>query len=274
MKYFLLILYFFTIGCNPARQLRREALAVKPMVTAASLNIDSLVKILNPLSAREREKITVPLMMAGCIPPFIFEFKKVRLEFKDSNDTKHKAVIFVSPDYLCIGNKEHFMRMPLTPQAGQQLADSFHCVLPTRKMVDKIYAQAGIKLEPQPLITNRDSLFVFLQHNSIIQQQLNGHHPHKLIAGIKKDIVQSTTVYTAAKASRVAIYGWHLPGGKPIQPLYTGHADWYVDYSHGIRLIYEKMIVDGKRMLVKDVLNNPLLQKIICDETVCGYMRY
>ena len=28
--------------------------------------------------------------------------------------------------------------------------------------------------------------------------------------------------------------------GKPIQPLYTGHVNWYVDYSHGVRLVCPK----------------------------------
>ncbi|MFN3666931.1 MAG: hypothetical protein ACK4S0_12260, partial [Sediminibacterium sp.] len=63
----------------------------------------------------------------------------------------------------------------------------------------------------------------------------------------------------------------HKPDGKPIQPLYTKHVNWYVDYSHGIRLVYQTIWVNGKAMNYKDVLSNPLLQKLLCDEDNCDY---
>jgi hypothetical protein len=43
----------------------------------------------------------------------------------------------------------------------------------------------------------------------------------------------------------VASYGWHKLDGKPIQPVYAGHVNWYVDYSHGIRLIAKQVKMDG-----------------------------
>ena len=35
------------------------------------------------------------------------------------------------------------------------------------------------------------------------------------------------------RANRVAIDGWHVRDGRPIQPLNVSHVMWYVDYSHG-----------------------------------------
>ena len=49
----------------------------------------------------------------------------------------------------------------------------------------------------------------------------------------------------STKQHRVAIYGWHTLDGKPIQPVYAGHVNWYVDYSHGIRLIAKKVKIDN-----------------------------
>jgi len=49
----------------------------------------------------------------------------------------------------------------------------------------------------------------------------------------------------------VAIYGWHKLDGKPIQPLYTGHVDWYVDYSHGIRLVSRTIYIDNKNTITQ-----------------------
>jgi hypothetical protein len=66
-----------------------------------------------------------------------------------------------------------------------------------------------------------------------------------LISGIKKDVVLSNKVLEHQKSNRVAIYGWHTLDGKPIQPVYAGHVNWYVDYSHGIRLIAKKVKMDG-----------------------------
>jgi hypothetical protein len=69
-------------------------------------------------------------------------------------------------------------------------------------------------------------------------------------------------------------YGWHQLNGQPIQPLYTGHINWWVDYSHGIRLISRKISVDGKEMDYTDVLKHPLYQRLLCDEDWCDFFRY
>ncbi len=76
------------------------------------------------------------------------------------------------------------------------------------------------------------------------------------------------------KPHRVAIYGWHQLNGQAIQPLYTGHVDWYVDYSHGIRLVYRKIKVDGRWMDYEAVLKNPLLKGLLCDEDNCDFYKY
>ncbi|MEP6673504.1 MAG: hypothetical protein ABJA78_00050 [Ferruginibacter sp.] len=275
MSFLRTAVFFLLAGCSATQHLQKE---ISHQLSSRSynkeINIDSLVTILKPLSSREREKIIVPFMLAGNIPSFNLQLKKVKIKFTDSTGKIYKAVVFVSPDYLCIGNDKQFMRMPLTPQAAQQIADSLHCILPTKKMVDEIYLAASVKSEPHPLTENRDSFQTFLQHHQIIEHQLNFKHSGKIIAGIKKDVVQTPKIYTASKPNRVAIYGWHQLTGIAIQPLYTGHVDWYVDYSHGIRLVYEKMIINKKVYLIKDVLNNRQLQPLLCDEDTCGYTRY
>ena len=64
----------------------------------------------------------------------------------------------------------------------------------------------------------------------------------------------------------MAIYGWHQLNGTPIQPLTTVHVDWYVDYSHGIRLVKRQMIVDGQPRDLWDVLKDPDLYLLVSDE--------
>jgi hypothetical protein len=105
-------------------------------------------------------------------------------------------------------------------------------------MVDQIYAAARVKLEPIPMYAYRDSTPTFWQHHLIIEGHRKGRKG--LIAGIKKDIVQTEKLKAYPNKDRVAIYGWHRLNGKPIQPLYLGHVWWYVDYSQGLRLVKDR----------------------------------
>ncbi|MBL7703256.1 MAG: hypothetical protein JNM14_13475 [Ferruginibacter sp.] len=219
-----------------------------------------------------RDSLAVQEILAGNIPSFFKKFVAVGSSIKDSLGNTHEAVFFVSPDYIAIGTDEDWARIPLTPMAAQKIADSFHCFLPTRKMVDLIYQQSVIKLEPVPMYAFRDSSVTMWQHHLIVEGQRKGRSG--LIAGIKKDLVISGKVSRDPRSGREAIYGWHQLNGKPIQPLYTGHINWWVDYSHGARLIYEKIKVDGREMHYTDVLKHPLYQKLLCDEDWCDFYKY
>ncbi|MET2986631.1 hypothetical protein [Aureibaculum conchae] len=266
------------ISCSSSKIIEEE---IKQQVDSFTENfnfnsssVDSLLKNLSHLNVRQREDSLIKYMSNGFMPSYNFQFKRVTYEHKNAKGEKYKISFWTSPDYLSIGTNEDFVRMPLTPQSAQLLADQFGCVLPTTKMVDEIYEAAHIKLPPIPLTEHRDSQPTFVKHHHLVQEQLDGKIPSDIVAGIKKDVVQSKAVLKNPKPNRVAIYGWHKLNGKPIQPLYTGHVDWYVDYSHGIRLVYEKMLINNKVYFVKDVLDNPKLANSICNDGECGWMRY
>ena len=218
-----------------------------------------------PLSWQEREQRAVQTVLAGNIPGFLRRLVPIHCSLTDSSGRQHKAVFYVTPDYLCIGSDDDFARLPLTPMAAQVIADSLHCFLPTRKMTDAIYAQAVVKLPPVPMYALRDSAVTFWQHHLIIEGQRKQRKG--LIAGIKKDVVTSGKAARDHTPNRVAIYGWHQLTGKAIQPLYTGHVNWYVDYSHGIRLVYRNILVNGHWMDYQAVLRHPVLSALLCDET-------
>lgn len=222
---------------------------------------------------QQRDSFALQEILAGNLPGFWKKFTAIQTSITDSaSGKKIRAIYFVSRDYLSIGNDHDWARVPLTPMAGQKIADMFQCFLPTRKIVDDIYRQAKIHLEPVPLLAFRDSTVTMWQHHLIIEGQRRGRKG--LIAGIKKDVVISGKISRDPKPGRVAIYGWHQPGGRPIQPLYTGHVNWYVDYSHGIRLVYRKMKVGRKWMDYTAVLQDPTLKALICDEADCDFYRY
>ena len=226
-----------------------------------------------PMKWSERDSFAVKEILAGNIPSFLKKFESIKVSITDSITGKIiHAEYFVSPDYLSIGTDDDWARINVTPLAAQKIADRFDCFLPTRKMVDDIYKAAEIKLEPVPMYAFRDSTPTMWHHHLIIEGQRKGKKG--LIAGIQKDVVISGKITRDPKPDRVAIYGWHKLDGNPIQPLYTGHVYWWVDYSQGIRLVYRKIKVGKKWMDYTDVLKDPVLKRLLCDEEWCDFYRY
>src|SRR5262245_50862651 len=77
-----------------------------------------------------REPIAQQQILAGNVPPFLRKLKKVYTWITDSTGHKIKAVFYVIPDYLSIGNSINWARIPLTPMSAQAIADSLHCFMP------------------------------------------------------------------------------------------------------------------------------------------------
>ena len=227
-----------------------------------------------------RDSFVLKEILAGNAPSFLKMFVPVRVAVLDSATGKTiQAIFYAAPDYLAVGTNDDWARVNITPMAAQQIADKLDCFLPTRKMVDDIYKAAKLKLEPVPMYAFRDSTPTMWHHHLIIEGQRKGRKacpPERrgLIAGIKKDVVISGKISRDGRPNRVAIYGWHKTDGKPIQPLYTGHINWWVDYSQGIRLIWRKIKVGNKWMDYTAVLKDPVLKKLLCDEDFCDFYRY
>lgn len=265
LKYFAIILLF--CSCSPTISNNFYKSSNK------SLTGTEFYKQAMKMQWQQRDSFAVARILNGNIPSFLKKMKKINVSLFDSASGKSlKATYFVTSDYLSIGSNRDWARIPLTPIAAQKIADSFNCFLPTRKIVDDIYSASKIKLEPVPMYIHRDSTITMWQHHLIIEGQRKGRTG--LISGIKKDVVISGKINRSEKRNRVAIYGWHQLNGKPIQPVYTGHVNWYADYSHGIRLVYRKIKVNGKWMDYTEILRDKNLQKLICDEDWCDFYRY
>jgi hypothetical protein len=207
----------------------------------------------------------------GNIPDFMRYLKKLQSIFTDANGVAHTVMYEVMPDYLCIGSNEDFCRIPTGPITAQKLANLFGATMPTPKLVDDIYLKADVKLAPVPYtpVGNQNELVSkFVEHNTAIEAQraAAGKPLGAVVGGIKKDVVLSNKITDAASANHVVIYGWHQLNGTPIQPVYSGHVNSYVDYSHGIRFINSQMLVDSVVMTAGQILTNPTLYKILSNE--------
>jgi hypothetical protein len=216
----------------------------------------------------QREQAIREEIFSGNLPNFLRKLVPVKLRYELPGGRLLIATIFVTPDYLAIGSDDDFLRIPMNLYTAQSVASRFGFILPTKKIVDAIYAQAAFHLLPQPMSACPEmrSTAYYRTHNQMIQEQMHarGIPLGELISGDKKDVV--VTNLLALNEGRIAIYGWHRAIGQPIQPLSTLHGAFYADYSHGIRLISDTVLVNGRRQSIYDVLRDPLLAKLLSYE--------
>jgi hypothetical protein len=219
-------------------------------------------------AGNKRQKEALKELRSGNIPAFLRTLQPVRLIHKPANQDTLVAILYVMPDYLAIGSDENFLRIPLTYSSATAIAREFGFSLPTRKIVDAIYAQATCHLTPEPLppgVKMRSSEYYLMHRQKIkTQRQHEGCQLGELIAGHKKDVVITNRL--RQKPGRIAIYGWQRQNGRPIQPLSTVHDAEYADYSHGIRLIYQTVWINGNPQSIFDVLKDPILGPVLTYE--------
>ena len=213
----------------------------------------------NNLSFEDREERIFEEISNGNIPNFLRSLTKINSNFTDANGENHSVIYEVMPDYLAIGSDEDFCRIPMGPITAQKIADIFGASMPTQKLVDDIYVNSRTKLDPQfytPVGNQNELVAKFILHNSDIKEQRisKGGELGELTGGIKKDVILSNKIVDPARDHHVVIYGWHkLSDGLPIQPIYNGHINSYVDYSHGIRLLNSQMLIDSVVVDYKDI---------------------
>ena len=243
----------------------------RPLTSAdASVIIEEVAE----LSFQDRERRLVEEVLAGNVPSFLRDF--VEIEMRGLVDGLERVVLIrVLPDVLSVGSSDDFFRVPLSPGAAQFIADRTNTSLPTPKISDAIWSASALRLVPQPIPPSEvmTTIPVFRDHHWLIESLWpDGLSRGTLVAGIKKDVVLSPLL--ECEAGRVAIYGWHQQDGSPIQPLYIGHASGWVDYSHGIRLISRRVLVDGVENDLRDVLEHPAMWPLVSDEGVMRDGRY
>ncbi len=219
------------------------------------------------LSAQDRERRVLKEWQAGNVPLATRQLVPIEVRLADRKGNQHQIVYFVTSDVLSIGADDNFLRMPISPGLALQLAESVDCLLPTTKIVRDIAQASQTRVVPKPMTAARESLETFWEHQQLIDQQLKElerDRGPRLVSGHKKDVVLTNRL--KEKAHRVAIFGWFYPDGRLIQNLYVGHIDHYVDYSHGIRLVAQSMLLDGRQVRMQDVLTDNDLCALLSDE--------
>lgn len=242
-----------------------------------SLTGSAFVKAVETLDVYARDSLAYREITAGNIPDWLKTPVAVADTLYDAYGQKHEVTFYVLPDFLAIGDDEDFFRVPMMPITAQKIADHYNAVLANRKLSNIIHRHSEVKMTPHPMTPDATmtTVPVFARHDSIIEAERRcfGKPSGVLIAGHKKDIILSNRI--EREPGRLLIYGWHYPDGKPIQQITSVHHDRYVDYSHGVRLVSDFVIVDGKECSMKALLRDNTLYALFSDEEgpmkVLGY---
>lgn len=246
-------------------QITTDSVALKPLSLSViparphdAVTGSQFAKITTHITGKKLQAAALHELRRGNIPSFLRTLRPVMLtHVPEDGSPPVTVVIRVTPDYLAIGSDSDFLRIPLSYPSAASIASEFGCILPTRKIVDSVYRQSSFHYKPQslpPCPMMRSIPYIF-RHQCMIEKQWTGMHPGKLVSGHKKDVVLTNRLWE--KPNRVAIYGWHMPDGEPIQGLSIFHGARYADYSHGIRLVHEIVLVNGTPCSIHEILKDP-----------------
>ena len=251
----------------------RAAPLVAPFLNLPARPADAIggaefIRRTSGMSIVERDNAVVAEIERGNVPSFLNRLTPVTVNSKAVGGRDVTATVWVTPDYLAIGSDDDFFYVPLNYYSATLIAARLGCVLPTPRIVDAIYDQSVHHLKPAPLPASplMGTNLYMAEHKEKVDAQRRGLALGDLISGHKKDLVLTNRL--AEIPGRVAIYGWHLATGRPIQPLSLVHGARYVDYSHGVRLVASVVDVAGVARSIYDALQDSSLASALSREGV------
>lgn len=163
--------------------------------------------------------------------------------------------------------KVNHIRVAVTAQEAQEVADVLGALLPTPRIEDLTWQQAEVRIEPHPGDVVRKTA---AQHSAEIDRDLGGR------TGLVVTVGKSWVLTNSLRAGRAANYGWHgtaapypsvsIPGIKVWQPVGTEHNAAHRDYSQTLRLVRRACEVDGKDADLGAVLQDPELARHVSHE--------
>lgn len=215
-----------------------------------------------------------------------------------ADELGNAAVLRVQTDMLAIGPTQDHLRLPLFPSTAQGIFNLFGWLLPTPRLVYRIYQAAARKLQPVAMVPNLfHNMEQWVRHNAAVDAQLAaiaaqpGAPTTSFISGIGKNVVVSN-IY---KEGFVLIQGWYrpppspdvfddrrpldTPDRQPIQPNSNAHVASYIDYSHMIQAIGPEARVTPvgeapRRMNTVDLYQSPTLWRLVSHEGPVKVPRY
>jgi hypothetical protein len=207
-----------------------------------------------------------------------------------------RGSVEVLPDYLCIGSDSDYVYIPMDPLTAQQVAFVLDLNLPTAKICHAIYRATpqgqrigGIardyfrspsRRQTAPRGASQTSTAAYAEHSDAIKARMRarGIPFGALVAGHKKDVVISKRL--RGTPNKIAFHGFYDASGVPFEPCRDpgpptqgckerpalAHLRQFCDYAQGVRLVRDRMIVDGRPMSMRTVLRSSTLSWLISAE--------
>jgi len=243
-----------------------------PPRPADALSGTEVAARLKTLPLEKREQFIQEQVAKGNIPESQRTLERVTVKRQGADGKEHEITTYVMPDYVSLGSDKDSVRVPMTPMTAQKIGDQMNCSLPTRQMVNDIYGSAQRKPVFEGLQGTdayRASGQAYVDHDAKMDKAMSGMGEGGIAAGHKKDII------IPAPEGKVGIYGGFDAKGQPIHNFKShAHGDFYVDYSHGARMVSNTVYVDGKPMPMDQVLRDPDLAPLLSDTGAMDRTRY
>lgn len=223
------------------------------------------------------------LLAEGAVPDFIASdwWKWVTV-----TGGGHTLRILVAPDYMAFGpDDDSFPLARETPYGAQACADFFGAILPSRKLVRDIQAQASPKIpyldvKGAPFHMDVSQIETPLATDNLASMRVTAFDKYGVdpsdfgastVIGYRKCIVTQPNL----DGSHVQIYGGRGGAGDPPHGMIQGtsnppvHVSSYSDYSHGVILVSRKAELDGDPVdLRTDVFGSkdPAIVALVSDQ--------
>lgn len=177
------------------------------------------------------------------------------------------------------------VRLPVTANEMQQVADLLGSLMLTPKVLDLIWQQAKRKFDP---VINVNGQIVAMSDIHVVHEAIEkkiaaaGGDPGSLVASVGKFWVLSNRLVTTPKfgVQTACNYGWHSSGGqypavtkglKVWQAEGTQHNDLHMDPSQVIRLMYQWAWLLRSGSSTWEQVN---LKDIAADADLCGLINH
>ena len=243
-----------------------------------------------------RENALVGEIVRGNMPSaqlilWNIDLPAVTLRKGKPNERTITGSVQVLVDYLCIGTDSDWLHAPLDPVSAQTVADRLNLNLPTARICHAIYQAPGatrIGAIPRDYYLSdgqrktakpgraQTSTEAYIEHSEAIQKAMqdSGIKPGTLVVGHKKDVVLARDINKPQNATKIAFQGFYDSAGSPMEPCGEKNAPQpcqkdlptlahptagrhFSDYSQGVRLVDDGMVVDGQPRSMRQVLVHP-----------------
>jgi hypothetical protein len=269
------VLLAFLSACRPSEPGPTLDLPPRPEGAPGGSEIGDQLRELDSDAWERRIAVEID---RGNVPGWLRRLEPVHLT-RELGGRKKTLTVWVTPDYLAVGSDDDFLLVPLSPRTAWRIADRAGASLPTPGMVDAVWAAARTRLTPvrfDPEDGIRTVPF-FLRHDAIIrgQRRQYGIRPGTFLAGHKLDVVRLDGRGSPGSEAGdgeegpvgrgAALYGWHLPAGEPIQPVFPVDPDRPPHFSVGVRLVDRRVLLDGEWRDLEELLEDAELQGLLLE---------